>query len=30
MLSGYELRVLRTDEMGDVEVITDGKSWLIE
>jgi len=28
MLSSYQVKVLRTDEMGDVEVITDGdKIW---
>jgi competence protein ComEC len=29
MLAGYELKVLRTDEMGDVVVVTDGeKIWI--
>ena len=28
MLRNYNVEILRTDEMGDVEVITDGESYL--
>ena len=28
--TGGEIKILRTDELGDVEILTDGKSWLIE
>ncbi|MEK7111870.1 MAG: MBL fold metallo-hydrolase [Patescibacteria group bacterium] len=27
MLESYGLRVLRTDELGDVEIVSDGKKW---
>lgn len=27
MLASYGLRVLRTDELGDIEVVSDGKKW---
>lgn len=30
MLEDFGLRVLRTDEVGDIEVITDGKGWWVE
>jgi competence protein ComEC len=30
MLQNYGVRTLRTDEMGDVEVITDGNSWWVK
>ena len=30
MLSKYEVKTLRTDELGDVEVITDGKKYWVK
>ena len=30
MLASYGLRVLRTDEVGNVEIISDGKKWWIQ
>ena len=30
MLESYGLRVLRTDEVGDVEVVTDGERWWVK
>ena len=30
LLTSYELRVLRTDEVGDIEVVTDGKKWWLK
>jgi competence protein ComEC len=29
LLAKYKVKILRTDQMGDVEVITDGKSFWI-
>lgn len=27
MLSDYDIKILRTDEEGDIEIVTDGKRW---
>jgi competence protein ComEC len=30
MLKSSNIKTLRTDEVGNIEVITDGKSWFVK